>query len=104
MALWILKANGNVVPHRSSRPLKVKEVHSAEELKKSNIFDALIVRRWGTSITLPTTKDSAQYFEDFTEYEDDNEVAWIIPDVEEAIDVAGKYLNQLPAYDLIINS
>ena len=85
MALWILKANGNVVPRRSSRPLKVKEVHSAEELKKRNIFDVLIVRILGTSINPPTVKDSAQDYEDFTEYED--------------IDVAGKYLNQQPAYD-----
>ena len=66
MALWIIKANGNVVPCRSSRPLKVEEVHSGEELNKSNIFDALIVRTWGTSITPPTAKDIAQYFEDFT--------------------------------------
>jgi hypothetical protein len=34
MAQWILKANGNVVPRRSSRPLKVDEIHSAQELQK----------------------------------------------------------------------
>jgi hypothetical protein len=50
MAQWILKENGNVVPRRSQQPLKVDEFHSSTEMKKREIFDGLIERRWGTSI------------------------------------------------------
>ena len=49
MAQWVLKANGNVVPRRTLRPLKVDEVHSPTEAKKRETFTALIERRWGTS-------------------------------------------------------
>jgi hypothetical protein len=58
MAQWILKANGNVVPHHSSRPLKMDEIHSAMESKKRTIFDELIKRRWGTSINPPKQKNA----------------------------------------------
>ena len=46
MAQWILKANGRVVPRRSLRPLKVDELHSPVEIKKREVFDELIKRRW----------------------------------------------------------
>jgi hypothetical protein len=45
MAQLILKANGKVVPRRSSRPLKVDEIHSPTEIKKRAVFDGLIERR-----------------------------------------------------------
>ena len=47
MAQWILNANGRVVPRRSLRPLKVDALHSHVEIKKSEVFDELIKRRWG---------------------------------------------------------
>ena len=37
-------------------------------------------------------------------YEDDSEQARIVPDIEDTIDSTGKKLNQLPAYDQIINA
>ena len=42
MALYILKANGNVVPRRSHRPLTTAEKHSATEEAKRTVFDKLI--------------------------------------------------------------
>ena len=45
MAQWILKANGKFIPCRSSRPLKVDEIHSTIEIKKRAVFDGLIERR-----------------------------------------------------------
>ena len=42
MFQWILKANSNVLPHRSSQPLKVDEVYPTTELKKRAIYDGLI--------------------------------------------------------------
>ena len=53
MAQWILKANGNVVPRRSPRPLTVAEINSETEQKKRSIFDTLIEKRWGTVISPP---------------------------------------------------
>ena len=42
MAQWILKANGNVVPRRSVRPLSKSELMSEMEIKKRQLFDELI--------------------------------------------------------------
>jgi hypothetical protein len=51
MSQWVLKANGNVVPCRTARSLHVDELHSPQEVKKREIFDVIIERRWGTSAT-----------------------------------------------------
>jgi hypothetical protein len=102
MAQWILKANGNVVPQRSSRPLKTDEVHSEQEQSKRKIFDELIKRRWGTSINPPMKPD--EDIEESEEYEYDDEVAWTVPEIEDTVDANGKLLNQNPAYDQIINA
>ena len=56
MAQWILKANGNVIPCRTLRPLTVAEQHSDSEIQKCKVFDALIEGRWGTSINPPPTQ------------------------------------------------
>jgi hypothetical protein len=105
MAQWILKANGNVVPRRSSRPLKVDELHSATEIKKRAIFDGLIERRWGTSINPPKKNDTEDLDDnEFEEYEDDDEPKRTVPDIEDMVDANGKLLNQQPAYDKILNS
>ena len=55
---WVLKENGNVVPRRSTRPLQVDELHSKTEEKKRKTFDALIERRWDTSIKQPNVSNS----------------------------------------------
>lgn len=102
MAQWILKANGNVVPRRSHRPLQVAEIHSPSEAKKRKIFDELIKRRWGTSITPP--KPGSKDRPEFEMYEDDDEPARIIPDIEDVVDIHGRLLDQQPAYDTIINA
>ena len=108
MAQWILKANGHVVPRRSSRPLKADEIHSATEVKKRAIFDGLIERRWGTSINPPKveTVEDAEDLDnnEFEEYEDDDEPKRTVPDIEDAVDANGKQLNQQPAYDKILNA
>jgi len=73
MAQWILKANGNVVPRRSSRPLKVDEMHSTTEIKKQQIFDGLIERRWGTSVNPPKPSSENPSDNEFEEHEDEDE-------------------------------
>ena len=73
MAQWILKANGRVVPRRSLRPLKVDEIHSPVEIKKREVFDELIKRRWGTPMTPPNTQQPKA----FEKYEDHPDVPTI---------------------------
>jgi hypothetical protein len=93
MAQWILKANGNAVPRRSSRPLKVDEIHSATELKKRTIFDGLIERRWGTSIN-PPKPSKHENLDDDNEFEEYEEPKRAVPDIEDMVDANGKLLNQ----------
>jgi hypothetical protein len=103
MAQWILKSNGQVIPRRSLRPLKVEETHSDREKDMRRIFDRLIERRWGTAMTPPncTTTDTEDPYD---EYEDDDEAARVLPDIEDTVDARGKLLNQMPAYDQILNA
>jgi hypothetical protein len=83
MAQWILKANSNVVPRRTLRSLNTAELHSPTEAKKRTIYDALIERRWGTSMSAPPEETEEN---SFNEYSDDDEEARIIPDVEDTVD------------------
>jgi hypothetical protein len=85
MAQWMLKANGKVAPHHSSRPLKVDEIHSATELKKRAIFNGLIERRWGTSISPPKQHESENNDDNvIEEHEDDDEPKMTAPNIEDA--------------------
>ena len=66
----------------------------------------MIERRHGTSIippNIPTTSTESDD-KDFEAYEDDFEQARNVPDIEDTVDSTGKKLNQLPAYDQIINA
>jgi hypothetical protein len=109
MCQWILKANGNVVPRRTVRPLKAEELHGPIDQKKREIFKELIVKRWGTSINKPPPEpldndDDWDKGDDWEEYEDDNEPARVVPDIEDMVDSSGRLLNQQPAYDKLINA
>lgn len=103
MSQWILKGNGNVVPRRSLRPLNTSELHSPTEQKKRDVFDALIERRWGTSINPPKT-ETLDTKEEWEEYEDSDEDPRIIPDMDDVTDNKGHLINQQPAYDRLINA
>jgi hypothetical protein len=105
MSQWILKANGNVVPRRTSRPLKTEQLHSPEEERKRNIFNGLIERRWGTSINppiIPVIDDDD--FNNFYEHADDDESPRIVHDIEDTLDSTGQLINQQPAYDRLLRS
>ena len=62
MAQRILKENGRVVPRRSLRPLKVDKIHSPVEIKKRELFDEQIERRWGSPIA-PSNIQKQNVFE-----------------------------------------
>jgi hypothetical protein len=106
MAQWILKANGKIVPRRSSRPLKVDEIQSPTEIKKRVTFDGLIERRWGTYIN-PLKQTDAEDLDDneFEEYEDEDKSKRAVPNIEDTVDAStGRLLNQQLAYDKILRS
>ena len=100
MAQWILKANGRVVPRRSLRSLKADELHSPVEIKKGEVFDELIKRRWCS----PRTSSNTQHLKGFEKYEDQEQQEQPILEVEDIVDSTGKLINQQPAYDQIINA
>ena len=101
----VLKSNGNVVPHQTVRALQLAELHSDTEKWKQDIFDALIERRWGSPMST-SNKDDA----DMTTDTEDNEVVndemtskWH-SDIEDSVDSQGTLMNQLPAYDRLLNA
>ena len=109
MAQWILKANGRVIPRHSVRPLHPGELTSPSEQSKHQSFDALIERRFGTSINplqqlLNDGDGNSGDFENFEPYEDDDEAIRPEPEIEDTIDANGRLLNQSPAYDCMINA
>ena len=100
MAQWILKADSRLVPRKSLRPLKVDELHSPVEIKKREVFDELIQRRWGS----PMTPSKTQKQNVFKNYEDHEQQEQPTLEVEDIVDSTGKLVNQQPAYDQIINA
>ncbi len=108
MCQWILKSNGNVVPRRSLRPLNVDELHNKDQARKEGIFERCIAEKWGTSINppppIPLDADCDWDTDHWEEYEDNDELARIIPDIEDTVDSRGRLLNQQPAYDKLINA
>ena len=96
MAQWILKANGRVVPRRSLRPLKVDEIHSPVEIKKREVFDELIKRRWGT----PMTPSNTQQPKAFKKYEDQEQQEQPTLEVEDIVEAA---LNKSVKFDDQVN-
>ena len=106
MAQWILNTNGNIVHQQSHPPTKTEEVHSEQEQMKRKIFDELIVRIWGKPINLPSIEGievSDTRENQFKEYEDEDEEARNIPDIEDMVYAEGSLLNHMLAYDRILN-
>ena len=78
MSQWGLKANGNVVPQRTTRPLQTSKLNSNTEKTKRKCFDALIARWWVVSIYPPLDLIKEQEY--FEEYMDDDESPRVIPE------------------------
>ena len=106
LAQWVLKSNGNVVPRWTVRPLQLAELHSDMEKWKRAIFDALIERRWGSPMSTPN-KDDADMTTDTEDSEVDNDETMTSKrhiDIEDSVDSQGKLMNQLPAYNHLLNT
>ena len=75
-------------------------------MKKRDIFDALVERRWSTSATPPPISQSEHKIEEesWDEYHDQDVPPRCIPKIEDTVDIHGKLLCQKPAYARIINA
>eukprot|EP00957_Ditylum_brightwellii_P093901 7150663-Ditylum_brightwellii.AAC.1 len=103
MAQWVMKSNGNVVPPRTLRLLKVEELNSKTEIRSRNLFSSLIERRWSTSMNpLPETAPNDQ--DPYAAAYDDDELARSLPDKKETVDANGTLIDQQPSYNKIINA
>ena len=103
MAQWVLKANGQLVLRRTTRPLKVEEKHDPVEVKKRSIFDALIERKLCTAMK-PPKLPIKDFDDEWEEFENGDEKARSIPKIEDTVDAHGRLLNQKPAYDRLIHN
>ena len=84
--------------------LQLAEVHSDTEKRKQDIFDALIERRWGSPMSTPNTDDMDMR----TDAEENENNVDATPkqhiDIEDSVDSQGALMNQLPAYDRLLNA
>ena len=103
MAQWILKANGNLFPRRTPRPLNTAELNSENEKRKCEIFSECISKRWETSISPPPTVINLDNLID--PYKDPDELPRNMPEFDDPVDkTTGQLLHQQPAYDMLIHS
>ena len=105
MCQWILKANGRVVPRRTAIPLTLAQQNSHTEKEKRVLFDALIAKRWGTSIS-PTKHPIDSKPDNLLDpYQDDDELPREMPEFFDPIDNdISQLVDQQPAYDKLIHS
>ena len=105
MAQWILKANGRVVPCQTAVPLNIAQLNSETEKNNRTIFDQLISKIWGTSISPPDISIHTEHDKIHEPCEDEDEPARATPEFFDPIDDnTNQLLDQHPAYDLLIHS
>ena len=105
MAQSILKANRRVVPRRTAVPLNTAQLNSETQNSKRAIFDRLISKRWGTSISPPDISDHADHDKIHDPYEYEDEPSCANPKFFDPVDDnTNQLLDQHPAYDLLIHS
>ena len=94
------------MPCQTVQAFQLAELHSDTEKLKRDIFDALIERRWGLPMSTPN-KDDADITTDTEDNEiDDNDETTSKRhiDIEDSVDSQGTLMNQLPAYDRLLNA
>ena len=84
--------------------LQTAELHSPQQVKLCSDFDALIARRYGTSITPPKPIAGGKADPDSDDIDEPSAEKDAFPEVEDIVDSTGKVLNQQPAYDKLIHA
>ena len=93
-----------MVPRLTVRALQLAEVHSDTEKRKRDIFDALIERRWGSPMSTPNMDDTDMTTDTEENENNNDEMANQHIDIEDSVDSQGALMNQLPAYDRLLNA
>ena len=100
MAQAILTSKGTVVPRRSVRPLNKAELVSDIEKRKRTVFDDLIAKKLGTSMTKPPKPP-----DNVEPYSDGNVDPISIDDFnEDPIDNSGRSVFEKPVLDHLIHA
>ena len=108
MCQWVLQMNGQVVPRRTLRRLRPDEVSPSNEseCQKRAAFNEAIKENLGDSLTLPEkpTREAMDPMNNF-DYDDGDELDAnnVVPEAD-AVDAAGKPINQQSMADLLINA
>ena len=98
MAQWIIKANGRVVPHLTAVPLTTAQHNSETEKKKCALFDNIITKLWGISISRPSVTIDTTTDNILDLYEDPDEPAREMPNFFDPVDVdTAELIDQQPA-------
>eukprot|EP00957_Ditylum_brightwellii_P050060 3794661-Ditylum_brightwellii.AAC.1 len=81
----------------------MKELNSETKIRSCKLIDSLIERRWGTYMNpLPETTPGDK--DPYDEYEDDDEIASSLSEMEKTVDANGTPIDLQPTYDRIINA
>jgi hypothetical protein len=110
MALWILKANGEVVSRQTVRKISQGEWNSKVEEERRKNYDSKIFQRYGDGLVLNQPEKESEQIEDtdfeslsYEPYEDEIESPPIVPDYEERVDENGVVV-EVSSYDALISA
>lgn len=103
MTQAVLKSNGLVVPRRTCRRLTVSELHSPTEQKKRELFDDLIRKKLGDSVTV-TTSQKPEDSPDIADFQLDEGEEPPTFDDEDPVTADGKAVYDQPFSDLLLNA
>ena len=104
MAQLILKYNGKIFSYCFLRSLRVEYIHSETEQKRHGIFGRLVNSRCKTQVNPPPNSSNQKNKTNFEEYSDDDKYAQVKAYIEDSVDVNGGFIDQKPAYDMIVNA
>ena len=106
MAQSILKKNGEIVPRRTCRRLRIDEIHSEVEKTKRAEFDKSILKIHGDSMSIPVcdpkSKPEDWSLDDYIEADEGDIPVRSLPD--DPVDASGKAVFEQPFYDAIIHA
>ena len=101
MAQAILTSKGTIIPRRSLRKLLVSELHSESEKRKRQLYDDIIRKKLGDSMTLPKKPLSTEYIP----YSDGVEPDPLhLPSDDDPVDTDGTSVFEKPITDYWIHA
>ena len=98
MSQAVLTSRGTVIPRRTLRKLRRVEIHSESEKRKRDLFDDIILKKLGDSMSKPTSPSS--FPTDHVPYSDGVEPeSFTFPEDNDPLDQGGRTTFQKPITD-----